>query len=467
MVNAEVAGRATQVKRRIRALKSRAENKQGNVEMSGVWNFSIACRYFQAGLAATILALSVGGVASAQDVTTIKVLNWQPGGPKYWDALVKAFEKDNPDIKVELETVPFDRYAEVQGPYIATKGGPDVMENNSGLELYERRSAYIQLPSDVVSSAGKNLISYSGGCLNFDTSKACYGLPFGYQGNVMYYNKKVLKEAGLDADNPPKTWDEMDKACAAVKAIGKTCLAHGMTGIFPAYWNFPEVARNYLTEKDMRAILAGDMPWTDRKMVNILNAMASIGKRGWLNANSPSISMLPDGADIFSSGNAAFASTIIADAVNWQSFGTALGVENVGAMRWPVLVPDAPLAHSFSGVESSVFGVTSWSTKQEAALKFLQFIAGKENGDLLTSLGGGVPLNKKVDQSLFPKSEALAQIREIIKTPTLHAGVLLSGQEADALARGWQEVTLGRISVDDWVARMQVALEESPGKSKQ
>ncbi|RYH05274.1 MAG: carbohydrate ABC transporter substrate-binding protein, partial [Alphaproteobacteria bacterium] len=120
----------------------------------------------------------------------------------------------------------------------------------------------------------------------------------------------------------------------------------------------------------------------------------------------------------------------------------------------------------FSGVESAVFGVTSWSDKQDAGLKFVKFIAGKTNGDLLTSIGGGIPLNKNVDQSLFPKSAALEQIREIIKTPTLHVGVLLSGQEADALARGWQEVTLGRISVDDWVARMQVALEESPGKSK-
>jgi multiple sugar transport system substrate-binding protein len=436
--------------------------------MSNVWNFSITRRYLQAGCAAAAFALaSIGAAApaSAQDVTTIKVLNWQPGGPKYWDALVKAFEKENPDVKVELENVPFDRYAEVQGPYITTKTGPDVMENNSGLELYDRRSAYMELPKDFVASAGKDLITYSGGCLNFDKTQACYGLPFGYQGNVMYYNKKVLKQAGLDPENPPKTWDEMDKACAAVKAIGKTCLAHGMTGVFPAYWNFPEIARNYLTEDDMRAILAGKMPWTDPKMVNILKAMAEIGKRGWINANSPSISMLPDGADIFSSGNAAFASTIIADAVNWQAFGAALGDDNVGAMRWPMLVPEAPLAKSFSGVESSVFGVTSWSTKQEAALKFVKFIAGTENGNLLTSLGGGIPLNKNVDESLFPKAPALAQIREIIKTPTLHAGVLLSGQEADALARGWQEVTLGHISVDDWVQRMQTALQESPGKS--
>src|SRR5690349_15228110 len=101
--------------------------------MSSILNFSLTRRHLHAGCAAAALALAVLGSAapaSAEDVT-IKVLNWQPGGPDYWAALVKAFEAENPGIKVELETVPFDRYPEVQGPYIATKSGPDVMQNNS------------------------------------------------------------------------------------------------------------------------------------------------------------------------------------------------------------------------------------------------------------------------------------------------------------------------------------------------
>jgi multiple sugar transport system substrate-binding protein len=47
----------------------------------------------------------------------------------------------------------------------------------------------------------------------------------------------------------------------------------------------------------------------------------------------------------------------------------------------------------------------------------------------------------------------------------LHVGVLLSSQEADALARGWQEVALGQMTIDGWVEEMQKALEASPGKS--
>ena len=151
--------------------------------------------------ASALVALAMTASAQAQDTTTIKVLNWQPGGPEYWTALVKAFETENPNIKVELETVPFDRYPEVQGPYIATRSGPDVMQQNAGLELFDRRVAYQELPADVL-AAGDDLLTRSGGCLNYDLTQACYGLPFGFQGNVMYYNKAVLSEASVSRLSP-------------------------------------------------------------------------------------------------------------------------------------------------------------------------------------------------------------------------------------------------------------------------
>lgn len=416
-------------------------------------------------VAATALALAGCGTdgGSADGTTTIKVLNWEPGGPEFWSATVAAFEKAHPDIKVELETVPFDRYPEVQGPYITSKTGPDVMANNAGLELFDRASAYVELPKDVL-AAGSDLLTYSGACLDFDTSNPCFGLPFSYQGNVMYYNKAVLAEAGLDPETPPTTWDELGEACSAVEKTGKTCLALGLTGVFPAYWDFPEIAKNYLSEDDVRAVLKGDLDWTDDKLVSVLEGLASITDAGWTNSNAPSISMLPDGADIFQSGQAAFAGTILSDAVNWQAFGKALGDDNLGAMLWPSIDPSAERARQFSGIEGSVYGVTTWSKKQDAAFEFVKWMAGPENGQLWAEIVNGQPLNLKVDTGAFPDSPALQQIQELIADPTLHVGVMLSGAEADALARGWQQVALGQITVDEWAEQMQTALENSPSK---
>lgn len=401
---------------------------------------------------------------AGSDVTTIKVLHWEVGGPEFWDASIAAFEAENQNIKVDAEVVPFDRYNEVQGPYIASSSGPDVMANNAGFELFDRRSAYVEIPADV-RAVGDDLLTYAGTCLEFDTSQACYGLPFSYQGNIMYYNKLVLAEAGLDPETPPSTIEEFGAACDAIQGIGKTCQALGLTGVFPAYWNFPEVARNFLTEDDMRAVLRGDLPWTDPKMRSVLEGLANITASGWVNSSAPSISMLPDAADIFQSGEAGFASTIMSDAVNWKAFGETLGDENVGAMLYPAINPSAPLANRFSGIEGSMYGVTTWSDKQQASFEFVKWIGGAVHGQLWAELVGGQPLNTNVDTSVLPDSPALVQIQEIISNPTLHVGVLLSSQEADALGRGWQDVALGQATVDEWADEMQRALEASPGKN--
>lgn len=409
-----------------------------------------------------LLAGCGGGEASGGQVT-LKVLNWEPGGTEYWKQMVSTFEAGHPNIKIELQSVPFDKYAEVQGPYITSQSGPDIMANNAGLELFDRRGAYEPL-GDRIAGLGKDLVTYSGACEGYDTSKACYGVPFSYQGNVLYRNKKLLTELGIDASKSPATWQDFATVCEAVKKAGKTCLALGLSGTFPAYWDFPEIARSYLTEDDLRSMLTGGLKWTDPKLVSVLGKMAEITTSGWANKNAPSITMLPDGADIFQRGDAAFAGTIISDAVNWEAFGKALGDENLGVGRWPAVNPDAPLANKFSGIEGAVYGVTKWSDHKKEGLEFLKFLAGKENGELWVKYGKGQPLNTTIDKSLLPQSPAFLEIQTLIAEPTLHAGVLLSGQEVDALARGWQQVSLGQITVDAWSKQMQQALDRSPTK---
>lgn len=412
-------------------------------------------------------AASPSAASSASgEAVTLDVLTWEPGGPDYWKALVDAFEAKNPNIKIKLEAVPFEKWAETEGPYIASKSGPDVMMNNVGFELMERKDAYLPINDRITSDITDSLVTTTGGCEDFDTTKPCYGLGFGYQGNVMYYNKKILTDAGLDPANPPQTWDDFGKACDAIKKIGKACVAMGASGIFPAYWVFPEIARNYLTQSDIVDFSKGKIPWTDPRLVNTLKGMADMGTKGWFQDGAAGMTMLPDGADVFSRGDAAFAGTIISDAVNWKVFGEALGDANLGAMRWPSIVADAPLAKKFSGVEGAIYGITTWSQHPDQAWEFIKFLTSKENADLFLKIGGSQPLNKNFDRTLVPNSEAFNQIQQIISDPTLHSGVLLTGREADALSKGFAQVIQGEITVDQWTQSMQQALLASPEKNK-
>jgi ABC-type glycerol-3-phosphate transport system substrate-binding protein len=51
----------------------------------------------------------------------------------------------------------------------------------------------------------------------------------------LYFNKALFREAGLDPDKPPKTWDELEQA--AVKLTRKTGSGYDRIGFIPLYGN--------------------------------------------------------------------------------------------------------------------------------------------------------------------------------------------------------------------------------------
>ena len=56
-----------------------------------------------------------------------------------------------------------------------------------------------------------------------DTQGHLLSMPFNSSTQVLYINKELFKKAGLDPNNPPKTWPEMEKAMEKLKASGAPC----------------------------------------------------------------------------------------------------------------------------------------------------------------------------------------------------------------------------------------------------
>src|SRR5690625_6745226 len=57
-------------------------------------------------------------------------------------------------------------------------------------------------------------------------------MPFNSSTPVLYYNKDAFKAAGLDTDNPPKTWQELAEAAKKIRAAGYEC---GYTTSWPSW----------------------------------------------------------------------------------------------------------------------------------------------------------------------------------------------------------------------------------------
>lgn len=156
---------------------------------------------------AIVLALSIGVVASAK--TT--VVYWQ----HFADARIEAvkqlaaeFEKENPDIKIQIEGIPWAAYFDKLFTSIAAGSGPDVFQAPTGLaEQFIRSGNIVPLKALSPSEVQEEFLPWTVERLISDDK--IWGLPTDIQSIVLFYNTRLFKEAGLDPDRPPTSWEEL------------------------------------------------------------------------------------------------------------------------------------------------------------------------------------------------------------------------------------------------------------------
>lgn len=70
-----------------------------------------------------------------------------------------------------------------------------------------------------------------------DGKERVYGFPDQTNGACLFYNKQLFREAGLDPENPPKTWDEFLAYCKKLTIPEKDQFGFGMDNSL--WWSFP------------------------------------------------------------------------------------------------------------------------------------------------------------------------------------------------------------------------------------
>lgn len=129
---------------------------------------------------------------------------------KAYEELVSSFEKANPDIKIKMKTIPYSDYEVRLRTEIATGTPPDIMAIDSPtLALYANAGALLSIDS---------FMKEEGDVEDFPTSTVkgltynnqIYLVPIGESSIALFYNKHILKEAGIPFPSPnpnePLTW---------------------------------------------------------------------------------------------------------------------------------------------------------------------------------------------------------------------------------------------------------------------
>jgi len=178
----------------------------------------------------TTAAMLMGSAAYAQNLKLVEVIT-SPERTEVLQGIVDEFEAANEGVTVEIVSLPWGSAFEKLATMVAGGDIPDVVEMpDTWQALYAGSDQLVSLKDYV---AGWE----HGGTLTDKTvamgSQAgdLYMIPYGFYLRAMFYNKKLLAEAGVE--NPPGTMAEFMEASAAVSKLdGKSgyCLRGGPGG---------------------------------------------------------------------------------------------------------------------------------------------------------------------------------------------------------------------------------------------
>ncbi|MCL2472455.1 MAG: extracellular solute-binding protein [Treponema sp.] len=161
---------------------------------------------------------ATGSSGGSSSPVTINALFMKQAGYSEDDInpITAQFEKDNPGIKVNQTWV---AYEELQPKILAAaaSGGLDVIPGDC---IWTAQFAQAGLVKDLTTQIkALNLDDIWQGAIDSIMYKGkYYGIPFLNDVKYLFYNKKMLQDAGISA--PPKTWDEFIQQCQIIKQKG-------------------------------------------------------------------------------------------------------------------------------------------------------------------------------------------------------------------------------------------------------
>lgn len=137
------------------------------------------------------------------------------GGPitKIIDSLATEFAKENPQIKVTPIYSGSYQDSLTKALTAMKSGEPPVTSILSATDMYTLIDEGAIVPFDELIKTPEDRAwlnsFYPGFMENSQTSGKTWGIPFQRSLTVMFWNKEMFKEAGLDPNRPPSTWREL------------------------------------------------------------------------------------------------------------------------------------------------------------------------------------------------------------------------------------------------------------------
>lgn len=181
-------------------------------------------------LASTCSAAAIFASIMATQAFGATELQWWHAMSGANNAVVDQLAKEFNDSQKDYKVVPVFKgtYPEALNAGIAAfraKQAPAILQVfDAGSGVMMGAEGAIMPAADVLKKAGFdfNKADYLPGIVSYYSKPDGTMLSFPYNSSspILYYNKDIFKKAGLDTDNPPKTWNQVFDAARKIKSSG-------------------------------------------------------------------------------------------------------------------------------------------------------------------------------------------------------------------------------------------------------
>jgi multiple sugar transport system substrate-binding protein len=160
-----------------------------------------------------------GNSSTSQNVVTLNV--WGMGEEaKSLSKIAEQFQKDNPNIKVNVQALPWDTAHDKLLTTVASKKGPDVLQmGTTWIPEFASAKALMDLKPELgkYPELSENNF-YPGAVTTTKVGDTVVGIPWYIDTRVLYYRTDLLKQVGYN--EAPKTWEELSDAAKKLTARG-------------------------------------------------------------------------------------------------------------------------------------------------------------------------------------------------------------------------------------------------------
>ncbi|GGL12643.1 raffinose/stachyose/melibiose transport system substrate-binding protein [Curtobacterium luteum] len=416
------------------------------------------------GSAAPAASQSLGPVSkdvgSGKTTLTVWDQNTDTGINDAQQELNDEFEKAHPNITIKRVSRSFADLKTTLKLALSGNNPPDVVQANQG---YPDMGAFVKAgflrPVDDYAKLYGWDSYYPSSLLKLNSFSSdgktwqgddLYGVSQTGELVGLYYNKAVLRKAGIDS--PPKTVAELTEDMQQVKASGTLPLSYGDVEKSPGIHLYGLVLSALAGHDAVNDLVAGKSgSWTGSDEVQAAKTITGWVDKGYVTEGANGVSR-DDAVAAFGKGQSAF---LITGTWYQATLEAAASAKDIG---FTALTPDGASGPVTMGGEGLAWAITSKTGNANAAAAYIDFVTNKDAAKVLVDKGnlptvvpdGDSPASGTIAGDITSEYESISSSNSITPyldyaTPTFY----------DTITAAMQDLVAGKASPEQYTKTLQ------------